>query len=93
LLVLRKLLYFQSAADGLGGALGACPRFDLNANGNHLTVGGTRYGHGYDAYATGYVGHCPQGARVAAGATISWDTDGACSPGGHRYGDGYEICF
>eukprot|EP01049_Picozoa_sp_SAG25_P001532 SAG25_NODE_69_length_17425_cov_289.898476_8_plen_97_part_00 len=68
---------------GWGGALGACPTFDLYGwdNGNYLTVGGRRYW-----------GHCPQGARVAAGATITWDT-GGCAGGVHDPGDGWEICF
>ena len=67
---------------GWGGALGACPTFDLrSAAWTRLTVGGTQYD-----YNTG----CPQGARVA-GATITWDVTGRACKGG--YLDGWEICF
>ena len=70
---------------GWGGALGACPIFHLygGADVNRLIVGGTRY----------YGWNCPQGARVAAGATITWDVTRGCGPGAHNYRDGWEICF
>ena len=69
---------------GWGGALGACPTFSVGGAGyDRLTVGGTQY-----SYDTG----CPQGARVVAGATITWDVPGGCSySDSHR--DGWEICF
>ena len=68
---------------GWGGALGACPTFAVydNPGLNHLTVGGRQYTYH----------HCPQGARVAAGATITWDVTPHCSSG--HYHDGWEICF
>jgi hypothetical protein len=82
---------------GWGGALGACPTFDLsdNAPANHLTVSGTQY-TGTARTPSPYPGihrHCPQGAQVAAGATITWDVTPLGCRGHHYYRDGWEICF
>jgi hypothetical protein len=65
---------------GWGGTLSACPSFDLHAvTYTSLAIGGTQYG----------TGQCPQGARMAAGSTITWDVIGGRSNSDQTW----EICF
>ena len=76
-----------------GGVLGGCPVFDINTNGDYLTLpDGSRHS-GAD---------CPAGSALAAGQTLSWHSSSAWQGSGignglpasqSSPGGGWQVCF